>query len=252
MATESELLAAVTAHPDEDAPRLALAKLWGGPRERFVVGQIKSTAAARARKYDPEAIAIDQLVVGNERAWAGPIADKVIGWRFVRGFPEWIIADAADFARDWQELERLAPIRHLDAAHARSEAAAAALFQCPGLAQLVTLSFNITGPHFDPADDGMVTPLVNSPHLGQLRLLDLRHCMLSIDNKALIARATNMPALECLQLDDLTETIASDYDCSIQSVYPSAELAEFEAKFGAARALHYVERECELPVRDYF
>ena len=252
MTTEAELLAAVTAHPDDDAPRIALAKLWGGAHERYVLGQLNTYAAARAGTPDPDAIAIRQLVAGKERAWAGPIADRVLAWHFVRGFPEWIVVDAARFAREWQELEKLAPIRHLDPVHAGSDAASAALFQSPGLAQLVSLSFNITGPHFDPVDGNIVMPLVNSPHLGKLRFLDLRRTKLTIDDKVLVAMATNMPALECLLFDDLEETIGTDYDGSIQSGYPNAALVAFEKQFGPARALHYTERTHRIPVRDYF
>ncbi len=182
----------------------------------------------------------------------GPIAERVRVVKFVRGFPEWIEADATVFAREWQDLVRLAPIRHLDVVHAKTADALTALFACPALAQIITLSFNVIGPRFGPPDGTLVTPLVESPHLGKLRVLDLRCCPLTSDQKARIAHATNMPALECLQVDDLTESVGMDYDGSIQTVYPSEELAAFETQYGKARALHYTERTERTVTRDYF
>ncbi len=72
MPTESELLSAVTAHPDDDAPRIALAKHWGGDRERFVLGQLKWIAAARKGYGDPDMLANERLGEPHLRAWEGP------------------------------------------------------------------------------------------------------------------------------------------------------------------------------------
>jgi hypothetical protein len=252
MTTEAELLAAVTAHPDEDAPRLALAAHWGGERERYVEGSIRRCLAARAGRSIPDGLAIRQLLSGHEREWAGPIVDHVLGWQMVRGFAEWVVVDAASFARGSAMLVRMAPLRHLDVAHADRPAAAAAFFQASALSQIVTLSFDVTGPHYAPIDGSLVTPLVECPHLGKLKYLQLTGARLTLEDQARVARATNMPALECLLFDGLEENIGTDYDGSIQSVRPNAAMTAFEERFGVFPALHYVERTHRIPVRDDF
>ncbi len=252
MPTEAELFAEVVARPDDDEPRLALARLWGGDRERYVVSQLEGLAAARARKPRSDGLEMRDLLRGHERAWAGPISERVIDWYFVRGFPEWVVVDAASFAREWQDLVKLAPIRHLDLAHATKPETAQALFQSAGLEQLVSLSFNVTGPHFDPVDGRIVTPLLESPRLKKLKFLDLRCTRLTVEDQGRLVGATNLPALECVMLDGLEEQMGEDWDGSIQTVYPSEALAVFEARFGKMPALHYTSRHWHPPARHEF
>ena len=215
-------------------------------------GQLKWIAAARKGYRDPDRLAIDRLVEPNFHGWAGAIAERVTVVKFLRGFPKWIEADATRFASEWQDLVALAPIRHLDVVHARTHAALAALFARPGLAQLATLSFFVIGPALGPPNGAIVKPLVESPHLYKLRFLDLRGCELTSDEKVQIAKATNMPALEYLRMDDLDESIGTDYDGSIQDIRPGDALAAFDARYGITPALHHAERNGHPPARDHF
>jgi len=212
------------------APRHALAKLWGGEREAYVTTELA--------KPTLESLALAER---NHRAWAGPIVGRVHAARFLRGFVEWIVVDAAVFARDYETLLALAPIRHLDVANIG--AAATQFFACPGLAQIVALSFDLGGtPQEHPARDAVVAPLLASPHLRKLRYLDLRRNDLSEAAHAKLAHATNLPALEVLRLDGLEEEYGMDYDGSIQTVRPSAALVAFEQRHGPSAWLHHGER----------
>src|SRR5688572_12772565 len=99
---EATLLQAVSDDPEDMLPRLALADLWGGNRGAFIRAQIEESEAMRAgRRFTEPAMRGYQLLQGNAQRWAGPIADRVHEVRFVRGFVEWIVVDAAAFVRDW-------------------------------------------------------------------------------------------------------------------------------------------------------
>lgn len=241
MPTEAELLHAIVTQPEDMAPRLALAAHWGGDREKFVRGQIAASEAERAGKPG-RSLDTDRLARGHERAWAGAIADHVRDLHFVRGFPEWVVVDGPRFTREWQQMFALAPIRQLDVT-GLGAGDQEAFFACPGLAQIAVLSFDLAGtPFYSPVDDNIVMPIVSSPHLTNLRYLNLRSSKLTENGNVLVAQASNMPKLEVLLLEGMKEDLASDWDGSLTGARPDAAMAAFEAKFGRSEPLHYVER----------
>src|SRR5688500_10966481 len=117
---EATLMQAVIDDPEELSPRRALADLWGGDRGAFIHAQLEASEATRTgRPFAEPLLRAEALLAGNADRWAGPIAGRVHRARFLRGFVEWITVDAAVFLREWEDLFTLAPIRHLDLAHAR-------------------------------------------------------------------------------------------------------------------------------------
>ena len=105
MPDEGALWHEVLERPEDMAPRLALAQLWGGVREEHIRAQIEESELMRAgRPFYKPGMRAYQLAQGNEKRWAGAIAERVHAARFIRGFVEWIVVDAAVFVREWQEL----------------------------------------------------------------------------------------------------------------------------------------------------
>lgn len=244
---EATLLKAVIDDPDDMTPRLALADLWGGDRGAFIRAQIEQSNAMRTgRRFSESAIRAYQLSQGNTKRWAGPIADRVHEVRFVRGFVEWIVVDAAAFVRDWKELLAMAPIRHVDLAHAKP--VIAELVDCPGLERIAGLSFNlISTPHYDPLGDDGAIALAASRRLHNLRFLDLAHSKLSEAGMAAVAASSNLPRLEIGDLsgnaiDALVEEVSSDPDGTILQVWPGPGLVDFERRHGRREWLHPTER----------
>jgi hypothetical protein len=244
---EATLLEGVIADPDDMSPRLALAELWGGDRGAFVLAQIEESEAMRAgRRFSEPAMRAERLLRGNARRWAGPIADRVHEARFVRGFVEWIVVDAAVFVRDWKELVALAPIRHVDLAHARP--VIADVVDCPGLERIVGLSFNLIGtPRYDPLGDDGAIALAASLRLQNLRFLDLGHSKLSEAGLAAIATSPNLPRLEVGDLSgnaiaDLVEETSSDDGGTTIDAWPGSGLVDFERRHGRREWLHPTQR----------
>jgi uncharacterized protein (TIGR02996 family) len=248
MATdEATLLQAVIDDPDDMSPRLALADLWGGERGELIRVQIEQSESMRAgRPFSKPAMRAHQLLQGNAKRWAGPIADRVLEARFVRGFVEWVVVDAAVFVRDWKALFAMAPIRHLDVVHAKP--AIAELVDCPGLERIVGLSFNFAGtPRYDPIGDDAAIALAASPRLKNLRYLDLGHSKLSEAGLAAIASSPNLPRLEVADLSgnaipEMVEVTSGDYDGTTLDAWPGPGLVDFESRHGRREWLHPIQR----------
>jgi uncharacterized protein (TIGR02996 family) len=246
---EQTLLRAVIDNPEDAAPRLALAELWGGPRGAFIRAQIAASDALRAG--GPAArpmFEAEKLLRGNHRAWAGPIADRVHQVRFLRGFPEWVVVEASTFVREWEAMFALAPIRHLDLVHARGVMAEVA--DCPGLERIVGLSFNLFGTTLnDPVGDEAAVALAASARLRGLRYLNLGDSKLSEAAMAEVAKSASFPSLEVgllygNALADFREDIGEDpQDVGyFMDVRPSPSMASFERKYGRRDWLHPCER----------
>ncbi len=249
------LLDAVLANPGAREPRLAFGKAAGGARESFIQLQLTASDAQRAGKSSPALVEADRLLATGDRrlAWANGILERVPEARFLRGFVELLVIDAAKLVIEHRDLYARAPIRHLDVTDARPQLAT--LFGSAALAPIVGLSFNLDGtPHGGkPVGDGVVDALLASPHLGNLRFLDLRGQELSAAAMLRLARAPQLAALEVGLLDGLTEDVSTDYDRTITDVRPSDPLAAFEQTVGTRVPwLHPVETTNRRVVRDAF
>src|SRR5437660_1230129 len=110
MTDEAALLAAISADPDDDTPRLVYAD-WleehgdeaGRTRAEFIRGQCQ---AAQLPRGDKRAAAIEarceQLRRRFEEAWTGPLraaCDSTFGFWYRRGFVYRAEADDRDVAR---------------------------------------------------------------------------------------------------------------------------------------------------------
>jgi hypothetical protein len=255
-AHDEALWRAILEEPGTVAPRLSLAARWGGARERFVRAQIEVSDLMRAgRDYSKPWDVAERALAGNERAWAGEIAARVPWFRFLRGFVEWVVIDAAVFVRDWQQLFELAPIRHIDVAGIGG--AVDAFFACKGLEQIAGLSFNLYGtPHNTSAlGDRGAHALASCPHLRRLRYLDVRHNQIGEDALAALARAPSLARLDVGLLDnnavaDLREDVSQDYDGTITDIRPAEGLHDFEQRHGACGWLHAYERRGRRVLRE--
>src|SRR4051794_16963366 len=93
MPTEAELLAAVEANPEDDAPRLAHAD-WleqRGRRDRaeFIRLQVRRGANWSAVTSDDVTRRVNTLLRENEKKWLGKLPTRAgLSWRWVRGYPE--------------------------------------------------------------------------------------------------------------------------------------------------------------------
>lgn len=253
---EQALWRTILEEPGAIAPRLSLAARWGGARERFVRAQIEVSDLMRAgRTYARPWSEAERLLAGNERAWAGDVADRVPTFRFLRGFVEWVVVDAAVFSRSWKQLFDSAPIRHIDVAGIGN--AIDTFFACEGLERIIGLSFNLYGtPHNTSVlGDRGARALATCWHLRQLRYLDVRHNAIGEDALAELTRSRNLAALDVGLIDDnaikeLREDVTQDFDGTITDIRPTEALHRFEQKHGACSWLHAYERRGRRVLRE--
>lgn len=205
MNDRDSLRAAVFEHPDEDMPRLMYAD-WlqeNGQHERgqFVRLQVEG---AHAEPYSPQAreyeAAAQQLLERNGGAWTRHIAERVIGWRFVRGFIEHAAVNAATFARDAGALFAAEPIRSLQIVRFAFTAAPTpldALFNAPQLTRVTRLDFSQLRNNADYFDQ-----LSGCPRLGALADLNLRDSPVQVPWLRTLLAGPALPALAALNLAD--------------------------------------------------
>lgn len=246
----------IVADPHAVALRQAYALAEGGWRGRFVRKQVELSDLQRAgRKDGALLLECDRLLREHGAGWAGPIAARVHEARFLRGFVEWIVIDAAAFVRDWRALYALAPIRHADLVDAAP--VAAELAACEGLAQLRGLSFNLAGTRFGKTRLGSAgaRALAASPHVRKLRYLDLRYGDLDEGALAAIVATDALPRLEVGLLDgnairDLCEDVSTDWDGTVTDARPTQALYDFTQRHGDRPWLHPVEQRRRHVLRD--
>src|SRR3954452_23480399 len=96
MSDAAPFLAAVRAHPDDDAPRLVYAD-WldergDADRAEFIRVQCELAPLDPA---DPHAATLKRrergLLARHERAWVGDLAGVASGWTFARGFVDYLL-----------------------------------------------------------------------------------------------------------------------------------------------------------------
>ncbi len=187
--------------PDDDTPRLVFAD-WlddhgDAARAEFIRVQC---ALARLpedddRRWEWEARE-QQLARERGKGWAGPLRRLLKRWAFRRGFVESVALRAADFLRHSDAIFRLAPVRHVrlfDAA-GRLEA----LAESPALGRLSGLDLRHQAVTLAELES-----LLRSPRLRRLTHLNLRGTPLC-NNAGLrrVADCPNLAGLESLDLSD--------------------------------------------------
>jgi uncharacterized protein (TIGR02996 family) len=172
--TRDELVQAVIANPDSDAPRKAFAA-WGvaqgDPQGELARLQLADREHRQKRgRSGEDRRAANRLIEEHGATWARPVTEIGREPRFSRGFVEGVTLDAPTFLARAPELFSIAPIRAVTFVDAASHVAAIAA--SPYLARLVAIQF-YNKSHASPLGDEGLRKLVASPHLGKLAMLQL-------------------------------------------------------------------------------
>jgi uncharacterized protein (TIGR02996 family) len=174
MTQEQAFLRAISAAPDDDAPRLIFAD-WleerCDPRGEFIRIQCCLASMPEDDRRRPTLQEREYNLLNQHRAtWEGPLRQicKVASITFQHGFPETIGISSAAFLTQGDQLFALAPIRGLDLVDIVSRGDMAAIAASPHLKNLTTL--NLRGNYI--RDEG-VQALAASPHLKNLTTLYL-------------------------------------------------------------------------------
>jgi uncharacterized protein (TIGR02996 family) len=201
MSPEDAFLQAVLEAPDDEVPRLVYAD-WleemGDPRAEFIRLQIE-VARITGDEFRLMSLLrrVRQLLRDHQRDWVRPLAHRVEGWEFRRGFVEKVQMTPA---ADWAEVLALAPIRciHFYRRHHLSLAEVECFSQSPGLARLTTLKLNTDR---GLGNDGAGL-LAASPYLRGLRCLDLSNNFIKNDGAQLLAASPYLGGLQTLHLQN--------------------------------------------------
>jgi uncharacterized protein (TIGR02996 family) len=249
----ARLLAAVTADPLADGPRLAYAdaaEARDPERADFIRMAVENTRRraghpAQGGWTDSEVSWIPvEKRDARGREWARGLRNLVEGFGYYRGFVESVTLDAAAFLELAPRLYRLAPILQLDLSGVRP--AAARLFSSPHLRQIRTLSLlrNELG-------DAEAELIAGSPHLGELLWLDVGLNRIGEAGLEALAASPNLPRLEWVGFrvnaaPDPTPQHADEYDAD------SALAREWQAKYGPRPWLSAHSRAQWPPARDCY
>lgn len=113
------LIAAISAHPREDTPRLALAD-WldeHGKSSRAEFVRLQCRAARLRAGTVPRANALraaDDLRAEHEADWLGAWASRLVSWEYRRGFVWTVRMTANQFLAHGDELFRTEPVQRLE------------------------------------------------------------------------------------------------------------------------------------------
>jgi uncharacterized protein (TIGR02996 family) len=236
MTTEQEaLFQTILDHPDDDAPRLVYAD-WleehGQPaRAEFIRLQIE---VAQLENGEPQRTNLEvraaQLLRAHVDDWRPPFK---IGYRFARGFIDWISLDPDEYRQYVGELFRSAPITRLKLKQMSALEDARAISQSHHLTRLseLDLSGNRMG------DRLVLTLILSSPHLARLRELNLRDNHLDINAVSSLSKVP-LPSLTALDL-----SANPIYDASVQFIVDSPICARLTSlKLGSDNLFPYANR----------
>lgn len=166
MSEFERLLGAVTAHPDDDAPRVAFAdyiRSSDPDRATFIVEQLEHAALRRERR-DVADNYINPLQKRHDDTWTRTIAKYARSWVYDRGFVSEIEIDPDLFLEYGEWLMINAPISVVRFCKPEGAFPLAALAASPLLAKLDGI--RMSDVVLTTAD---IATLAASPHLGRLR-----------------------------------------------------------------------------------
>jgi uncharacterized protein (TIGR02996 family) len=223
-----ELLAAVIAAPDDDAPRLAYAA-WlsaqGDARGEFIEAQCR-LARQRPNPQRRHELAERERELGKSlrKEFAAEVKKAADHWEIRRGFIDEIRADAGKLLGGWQPLFATHPIRRLTLRGVTVDQVRA-LVDTGLIGRLVNL-----GLHGKLGQKG-VRILAEAPALAAIAKLNLAGCRLGDDG---VAELLASPYLACTQLT-LRENDISDEGAEALAGAPA--LARCRALFLARNQL---------------
>jgi uncharacterized protein (TIGR02996 family) len=226
---EEGLLHDVCANPEDVAPRLVYAD-WldergqkgDAERAEFIrlqcrLGEAGDAAqTVRLRKREAE------LEKAWGTAWRRPLRPHISRCEFRRGFVERATIQASAFLDHGAAFMRLTPLRvvklrdpkiHIDD-----------LTGARTLARLAGLSLNSSGRPSSKIGAARARTLLSSPHLANLRWLDLGNCSIGVGGlEALLEATPRLPSLRCLSLE-----YNNLRDSGVAALAGSALLAQLE------------------------
>lgn len=243
MPTEPELLQAVLAKPDDDAPRLEYAK-WcesqtdplAKERGEFIRLQLKLARTP----FDPNQLTswrdLDRtkaLLARHRDRWAGFVAQRATEIEFHRGFVARIKIALPVLLDIATTIFSTQPVQHLDVTDLQPSPDR--LFTHPLLEKIRSLSIENAG-----LTDEQVTALADSQHVLRLRWLSLRNNAVTRTGVEALARTRNLPSLEVALLDgnpcDPREQYGADND-TVTARWMPEEGRQLETMFGPLRWL---------------
>lgn len=214
MTDREALLRAVATNPDDDTPRLiyadCLQELSGdanAARARFIRSQIVAHREPRGSATAGESPEIDALVAQYGPAWLGELPPWVrldrnpqtaVAKTFSRGFAEQVEVHLKDLPSGWQTVFDTHPIRTLRVRSGSTDELAR-FFATPALARLRALAF--TTKEFG---NTLIERMVASPHLKNLRELDVGQTQVSDRGLAVLAASKAFPVLGVLRVGGAT------------------------------------------------
>jgi uncharacterized protein (TIGR02996 family) len=244
-----QLVQAVIADPDADAPRQAFAA-WGVQHGDLQAELTRiQLAEAHERRVgtttDANRLFADAqaLIEQHGAVWAREVLAIASHPRFFRGFVEAVVLDVPTFLNRATELYSIAPIRSVVFVDAGPHIDA--LAASPHLARLVSMEF-YNRSQSAPLGDAGLRALVQSPHLGKLTLLQLAWNEITRDAVEALAASKMAPSLRDVALGNnpvgkVVEQYAED-PFSFEIVRNSISLPplgrELEAKYGPLPWLH--------------
>jgi uncharacterized protein (TIGR02996 family) len=198
MPTEDDLLAAIKANHEDDAPRLAHAD-WlennGGPeRAEFIRLQVADARRPWGAEHKARQERADALLDAHQAHWLGGRPQhEAIRWRFIRGYPEEVEYSSRNvFSSTWQDALAF-PVRW---AKFVGEWNWRRLADEPGLARVRRLGLSLK-PRI-PAD--ALKAIIESPHLGPLEGLRADNAALDVAALAFVASSPKLAGLRELSL----------------------------------------------------
>ncbi|MBA2538942.1 MAG: hypothetical protein H0V17_04850 [Deltaproteobacteria bacterium] len=184
---------AIVDEPFRDGPRHALADLLharGDDRGEFITLQLRLASETRHGTRSAESSIRERaraLLKQHAAAWTQDLAQWCANQQFGRGFVESIVVSPAQWLFGHQEISRRAPVigLRLDSADGFAELVAHA-----SLSRIVALS--VAGM---PIADAGACALAASPHVRQLRYLDLERCAIGREGCDAIETSSNLTGL---------------------------------------------------------
>jgi uncharacterized protein (TIGR02996 family) len=232
MSEREALFRAILEGPDDDAVRLVFAD-WldenGDEADRKRAELIRlQCELANLPDDDPRYAELEarerRLVAEHAGAWLGPLAGKLPGWRFQRGFVESLGLSLERLRALPSEVFDLVPVRSLEVYMGSfDEAGAAWLAGHPGLARLhrLRLSGDLGGMVPASRIDRAIRPVAESPYLGRLRTFELSHLPVEDETVSLFLRSPALAQLQALRLD---HTACGDGTVTALTALPCAHL----------------------------
>jgi uncharacterized protein (TIGR02996 family) len=200
MRLEKAFLQDVLEHPDDDTPRLVFAD-WlednGDPdRAEFIRVQCRLAGLPEAdsRCRDLQRREAD-LLARHQPRWVAAVAECCVSWPgFHRGFIEAVDCDASVFVSVAEKLFLQAPIQDLTLQNPVGHLSE--LARCSWLSRLWALRLSIGNPAplLGSSRNAFVS-FCQSPHLRNLRVLDLTGCAIGSSAAMVLGAPQSPPAL---------------------------------------------------------